>query len=737
MVSLPDYDATDPGGLQQRAEAELADPRWSPPARPTRRRRRARTRTRISTARRPAVRAGQHLQAADRVDGAGFRHGEHLDQFDASHPIHIGRFTITDFEGKHRVLVLPEVLAYSSNLGAAHIAMGVGAERQREFLARMGMFARLGIELPERRGRWRPRRTPGADHHDDRRLRPRHLGHAAARGACRRGHRHWRHPAAADHRWRSRTAWRVTARGCMSEKTSDTMRKLMRLVVTDGSGKGAEVAGYFPGGKTGTAEKSAARGGYKKDKRIAAFTSVFPMNQPRYAVYMMVDEPQPNAQSHGYSTAGWVAAPAAGAVIAGSRRCSAWCRRPTASRRSSRPSASRCSRAARPAPPRSRRPWPPRAARHAAPPPWPAAAPRRPAPPAAPLAARRPCAGRRRTAARALRRTELPRRLPPCRLSRPRRTRPALRLDELLGRAGLACAGRRVRRLEIAGITADSRAVRPGFLFAALPGAKAGRPRLHRRCGGARCRRGAGAGGHRLAARRAAAAAAGRARAAPPPGPDGRRRWRAASRRSWSPSPAPTARPARSSSCASSGRWTAAQRRLARHARPDGGRASSPARRLTTPDPVALLPTLARLARAGFHHAAMEASSHGIDQFRLDGVRLAAAGFTNLTRDHLDYHGTMAAYRAAKLRLFAELLPAGATGGGQADMDAATLAALARHRRAARPAAASRSARPGRRSGCWRSSRVPDGQALAHRGLRRAARRCACRCPAASRPTTR
>jgi cell division protein FtsI (penicillin-binding protein 3) len=101
----------------------------------------------------------------------------------------------------------------------------------------------------------------------------------------------------------------------LNERTSEIMRKLMRLVVTDGSGKNAEVAGYFVGGKTGTAEKSTARGGYQKDKRIAAFVGAFPMNQPRFAIYVMVDEPKPNAQSHGYATAGWVAAPAAGAVI--------------------------------------------------------------------------------------------------------------------------------------------------------------------------------------------------------------------------------------------------------------------------------------------------------------------------------------------------------------------------------------------------------------------------------------
>ena len=80
---------------------------------------------------------------------------------------------------------------------------------------------------------------------------------------------------------------------------------------------------------------------------------------------------------------------------------------------------------------------------------------------------------------------------------------------------------------------------------------------------------------------------------------------------------------------------------------------------LTTPDPVTLHQTLARLAEAGVTHLAMEASSHGLDQKRLDGVTPAAAGFTNLSRDHMDYHATEEDYLAAKLRLFRELLPQG------------------------------------------------------------------------------
>ena len=97
---------------------------------------------------------------------------------------------------------------------------------------------------------------------------------------------------------------------------------------------------------------------------------------------------------------------------------------------------------------------------------------------------------------------------------------------------------------------------------------------------------------------------------------------------------------------------------------------------LTTPDPVALAETLNSLARKGVTHAAMEASSHGLDQYRLDGVDLTAAGFSNLTRDHLDYHQTMGDYRAAKLRLFAKLLPAQTAAVVNADMDGDTLAEL-------------------------------------------------------------
>ena len=256
------------------------------------------------------------LQTASMALDSGIVHI--WDEFDASRPIHIGRFTITDFEGKHRWLYLPEVLAYSSNLGAAHIGETVGGERQRAWLRSMGMFGRVGIELPEAgvpivqpASAWKEVVTLTVSFGHGISVSPLHV----VRGTA----------AVATGVLEKPTILALTPGQrpdgvpVMQPSTSDTMRKLMRLVVTDGFGKQAEVAGYYPGGKTGTAEKVGKHGykrGFKENFNVAAFTSVFPMNAPRYAVYMMIDEPHGNKSTYGYSTAGWVAAPAAGRVIA-------------------------------------------------------------------------------------------------------------------------------------------------------------------------------------------------------------------------------------------------------------------------------------------------------------------------------------------------------------------------------------------------------------------------------------
>jgi cell division protein FtsI (penicillin-binding protein 3) len=101
----------------------------------------------------------------------------------------------------------------------------------------------------------------------------------------------------------------------LSEKNSALLRRLLRLDVTAGTGRTAESPGYFVGGKTGTAEKIGPHGGYLKHVNISAFTGIFPMNEPRYAVYVMLDSPKPTPQTHGWTTAGWNAAPTVSKII--------------------------------------------------------------------------------------------------------------------------------------------------------------------------------------------------------------------------------------------------------------------------------------------------------------------------------------------------------------------------------------------------------------------------------------
>jgi cell division protein FtsI (penicillin-binding protein 3) len=253
------------------------------------------------------------LQTASMALNAGIVHI--WDQFDAQHPLHVGRFTITDFEGKHRFLYLPEVLAYSSNLGAAHIALDVGAERQRAWLRMMGMFAPSPIELP---GAARPQYQKASTWGESTVMTV-GFGHGIAieplqvvRGTA----------AVATGVLVPPTILAVPpethptgGEPIMLPSTNTIMRKLMRLVVTEGYGKPADVPGYYVGGKTGTAEKVGASG-YRKHTNVSAFVSVFPMNAPRYAVYMMLDSPHGNKSTGGFSTAGVVSAPAAGRVIA-------------------------------------------------------------------------------------------------------------------------------------------------------------------------------------------------------------------------------------------------------------------------------------------------------------------------------------------------------------------------------------------------------------------------------------
>lgn len=290
MVSLPDFDINEPRGT-------VADQRFN----------RA-----VSGVYEPG--STFKLQTVSMALDSGAVHI--WNGFDATYPIKIGRFTINDFEGKHRWLAVPEIIAYSSNIGAARMAEATGTVLQRAWMQKLGMMDHTGIELPEGArtlfppvANWKEAATLTMGFGHGIAVTPLHV--VVATAAVANGGVRLRPTLLAQ----GSDDLRPQGQRVMQQSTSDIVRKLMRLVVTQGYGKAAEVPGYFVGGKTGTAEKAGAHG-YSKHDNVSAFMSVFPMNAPRYAVYIMLDTPRANAQTHGYATAGWVSAPAAGRVIA-------------------------------------------------------------------------------------------------------------------------------------------------------------------------------------------------------------------------------------------------------------------------------------------------------------------------------------------------------------------------------------------------------------------------------------
>jgi len=223
----------------------------------------------------------------------------------------LGRYTIHDAEHMPATLTARDVLAKSSNAGTAQIALRSGPERQRAFLARMGLLGSVHSELPETASPLVPRHwgeietaTIGFGHGIS--VTP--LSFVTAAAALVNGGR------------------RIVptflkqsedARGeqLISPETSATMRGLLRYVVTNGTGKKADVAGYDVGGKTGSAEKVAGRG-YVAHRLLTSFCAVFPIENPHYLVFVMLDEPHGTKETYNLALAGYTAAPLAGRVIA-------------------------------------------------------------------------------------------------------------------------------------------------------------------------------------------------------------------------------------------------------------------------------------------------------------------------------------------------------------------------------------------------------------------------------------
>jgi cell division protein FtsI (penicillin-binding protein 3) len=234
------------------------------------------------------------------------------DRFDATRPIQIGRYTIHDYHAQRRWLSVPEIFMYSSNIGSARMAVEAGAAVQKSFFEKLGMFRPVSIELPEV-GRphypavWRTVNTMTIAFGHGMSVSPLHLASGVAAmvdgGVLRQPTLIKRAPGEVP-----------PGQQVVSARTSQQIRELMRLVVQAGTGKMANVPGYLVGGKTGTAEKQEGHG-YARSALLASFVGAFPMNDPRYVILAMVDEPKPNARSHGYATGGWVAAPAIARIV--------------------------------------------------------------------------------------------------------------------------------------------------------------------------------------------------------------------------------------------------------------------------------------------------------------------------------------------------------------------------------------------------------------------------------------
>ncbi len=232
--------------------------------------------------------------------------------YDASHPIHMGGFTITDAHPEGRWLSVPEIFAYSSNVGTAKMALDLGGKRQQKFLKSLGLFEPVKLELSEL-GRpmiprsWSELTTMTVAYGHGISVSPLHLINAIAAvsgdGVL--------HPMTLV---KGGNANKSEGTRVIAKKTVGDVRDLLRLVVLHGTGKSANAEGYEVGGKTGTAEKN-TNGAYKKDAKVASFVGVFPMRDPRYAVLVMVDEPRGNKSTYGFATGGWISAPAAGRVV--------------------------------------------------------------------------------------------------------------------------------------------------------------------------------------------------------------------------------------------------------------------------------------------------------------------------------------------------------------------------------------------------------------------------------------
>jgi cell division protein FtsI (penicillin-binding protein 3) len=235
-------------------------------------------------------------------------------RYDASAPIRYASFTIDDFHGQRRSLSVPEVFIYSSNIGAAKMALEMGVDRHRAFLKKLGLMDRVPTELgdtaaPIVPAHWQKLNTMTIAFGHGLSVTPLQLA-AATLPLVNGG-------IAVTPTFLPRSREEGMARGhrVLKPGTSASMVKLMRLNVLKGTGKRANADGYRVGGKTGTAEK-VVRGHYSTSALLTSFLAAFPTDAPEYVVLVMIDEPQRLPETNNQATAGINAAPTVGKIIA-------------------------------------------------------------------------------------------------------------------------------------------------------------------------------------------------------------------------------------------------------------------------------------------------------------------------------------------------------------------------------------------------------------------------------------
>lgn len=234
------------------------------------------------------------------------------DSFDARYPIRIGGFTIKDFHGKHRVLTVPEIFQYSSNIGTAKMADIVGIPGHKEFLTRLGLLSKMQTELPEVKAPSQPREwkkinsiTISFGHG----VSTTPLQTAVAGAALVNGGKY----VPPTFLPRTRDEADAMAQAVVKPSTGEDMKFLLRWNAMNGSGKRALVPGFNVGGKTGTADK-VVNGRYAKNGlNFNAFLSAFPIDDPQYMVLTFIDAPKTG--EGGGRTAGLNAAPMVGEII--------------------------------------------------------------------------------------------------------------------------------------------------------------------------------------------------------------------------------------------------------------------------------------------------------------------------------------------------------------------------------------------------------------------------------------